>query len=88
MRVTEVARWPDFLLYVTRMIPPDSAVAGLAAAGLVAERWVRRDDAGALFISDMNSGGKGLKLYDTRRNPTRHGADLFVYIHNWIPLLA
>ena len=60
MRVTEVARWPDFLLYVTRMILPDSAVAGLAAADLVAERWVRRDDASALLLSDRSSVGKGL----------------------------
>ena len=61
MRVTEVARWPDFLLYVTRVTQPDSAVAGLAAAGLVAERWVRRDDAGAFVTSDVTRGGKGLR---------------------------
>ena len=61
MRVTEVARWPALSLYVTRVTPPDSAVAGSAAAGLVAERWVRRDDAGALIPFEGIRGGKGLK---------------------------
>ena len=62
VRVTEVARWPDFLLYVTRMIPSDSAVAGSAAAGLVAERWARRNNAGALIPFTGISVGKGLKI--------------------------
>ena len=62
MRVTEVARWPALSLYVTRVTPPDSAVAGSAAAGLVAERWVRRDDASALVLLYSTRVGKGLTI--------------------------
>ena len=58
VRVAEITRSPALSLYVTRVTPLDCPVAGLAAAGLVTERWVRRHDASAEIRSERTWTGK------------------------------
>ena len=41
--------------------PPQVLDATMTTIDLVVERWVRRDDAGALVLSNRTSTGKGLK---------------------------